>query len=702
MKKALLLKPMLLLFALIAGMSSVWADETPEVTLDFTTNSEWGFPVGSSNGLTEENSYTAGGYTITLSATTKYYFNNDGYLMIGKSGSTLTLPAFSFDVSKIVVTGNSAASADTKQNIFVGNQAVSTETKGSKTSQTYEIADGYETAGTIYSFKVTSNHNAQITKIEIYKKASGGNSVATPTFNPVAGTYTIAQNVMINCGTADASIFYTTDGTTPTNESIPYTGAVSITKTGTTLKAIAYKEGMNASSVASATYYIKPNAPTITAAGAIVTITGDPGCTFYYTTDGNAPTSSSTEYTAPFNLTNSCTIKAIAYDAYNNASDAASFKFKYFPLNPKNINSGYYEKVTDVSTLENGDAILIVYETDEMAMSTNQKSNNRGEASVTISEDNVIYAPGEDVQKLVLVNQTEEISGVNTNVFYFYTGAGYLYASSNSSNQLKTEETPDNNNNARATITISNGDATILFTGTNGRNWLKYNPNGASEGLFACYASTDTQQKIVQIYKEVAHNESATITASGWNTFSSNYALDLSTIEGGTAYVASNVVEGKVVLTAATGKVPAGTGLMIKGADGYDEFTINVTSGGTTAPTNLLVGLPNGGKVVKAAEGEFNYVFGWTDASNPGFYKIVSDEPELGAGKAYLHTTTALNVVTSTAPFLGLDVDDETTGIVNLNRETITNNQYYTLDGRRVENPTKGLYIVNGKKVVIK
>ncbi len=42
------------------------------------------------------------------------------------------------------------------------------------------------------------------------------------------------------------------------------------------------------------------------------------------------------------------------------------------------------------------------------------------------------------------------------------------------------------------------------------------------------------------------------------------------------------------------------------------------------------------------------------------------------------------------------------TGIVNMNRETITNNQYYTLDGRRVENPTKGLYIVNGKKVVVK
>ena len=60
----------------------------------------------------------------------------------------------------------------------------------------------------------------------------------------------------------------------------------------------------------------------------------------------------------------------------------------------------------------------------------------------------------------------------------------------------------------------------------------------------------------------------------------------------------------------------------------------------------------------------------------------------------YLHLAPA-------APYLGFD-GEGTTGIVNVNRETITNNQYYTLDGRRVENPSSGVYIVNGKKVVIK
>ena len=44
----------------------------------------------------------------------------------------------------------------------------------------------------------------------------------------------------------------------------------------------------------------------------------------------------------------------------------------------------------------------------------------------------------------------------------------------------------------------------------------------------------------------------------------------------------------------------------------------------------------------------------------------------------------------------------ETTGIMNINGETIINNRYYDLQGRKMAQPTKGLYIVNGKKVIIK
>ena len=87
-------------------------------------------------------------------------------------------------------------------------------------------------------------------------------SVATPTFNPAAGTYTEAQTVTIDCATASAVIYYTLDGTEPTNASTPYLAEINIDAT-TTIKAIAYVD-TNHSAVASATYTINLPAPTLT------------------------------------------------------------------------------------------------------------------------------------------------------------------------------------------------------------------------------------------------------------------------------------------------------------------------------------------------------------------------------------------------------------------------------------------------------
>ena len=77
-----------------------------------------------------------------------------------------------------------------------------------------------------------------------------------------------------------------------------------------------------------------------------------------------------------------------------------------------------------------------------------------------------------------------------------------------------------------------------------------------------------------------------------------------------------------------------------------------------------------------------------------GFYRLQSGKT-LGVGKAYLTYSG------SSAPsFLGFD---ETTGIKAIDNGQLTiDNEVYDLQGRRVTQPTKGLYIVNGKKVIIK
>lgn len=84
---------------------------------------------------------------------------------------------------------------------------------------------------------------------------NGATQVAAPTFNPVGGTYTSAQNVSISCTTTGATIRYTTDGSTPTSSSTQYTGPISVTSTKT-IKAIAMASGMTNSAVTSATYTI--------------------------------------------------------------------------------------------------------------------------------------------------------------------------------------------------------------------------------------------------------------------------------------------------------------------------------------------------------------------------------------------------------------------------------------------------------------
>ena len=518
------------------------------------------------------------------------------------------------------------------------------------------------------------------------------NTVATPTFDPDGSdTYTQAQNVTISCATGGATIHYTTNGNDPTESDAVYSSAVSITTSKTVLKAKAFKDGMTASAVASATYTIKPSKPTVTAAGAMVTITGNDGLEFYYTTDGTTtPTKSSTKYTGPFNPGADCTIKARAFDSYSNGSDVSSFTYKYFPLLPKDINSGYYVKVTDVDDLENGDAILIVNETNNVALSTTQNDNNRGEEGVTISS-NVIKNPSNKTQKLVIVKTNESIGNpaTSTDVFYFYTGSGYLYAASSSKNYLKTETTPSNN--ARATISISSGNATITFTGNNTRNLIQYN---SSSSIFSCYGSS---QAAVQIYKEVPAEPSDPTTSgeetylttsdnmAGWRAFyseSQGYTLDTKT----KAYVATAKSGTDAVTLTTIDAVPAGTPVILKTTDENREMTLTKGTPAAYTGTNYLK-VTTGGEAIDA------YRLGYNSTDGVAFYPYaVASAP---AGVIYLELPAGARV-------LEMNLEDgEVTAIETVKAEK-ANNEYYNLAGQRVANPTKGLYIVNGRKVVVK
>ena len=175
-----------------------------EVTIDFSGSDNWG--IGTDK-VTEAKSYTYNGYTIKLTPSEGNYFRwyDSGNILLGKNGATLELPAFSFDVERIDVVGTSGASAAVKQNIFVGDEAVSTETAGAKdVTNQYVIAESKQAAGTIYTLKVTSNHNTQITKILIWKKGTAGEpEPETHIANTEETAYTVAKAIeLIDAGKA--------------------------------------------------------------------------------------------------------------------------------------------------------------------------------------------------------------------------------------------------------------------------------------------------------------------------------------------------------------------------------------------------------------------------------------------------------------------------------------------------------------------
>ena len=247
------MRKILTLLTAVLLVGSVWATD-PRVTLDFT-NAGWDIPT---TDQTEAANYENGGYTITVSATHKLITTQGQTptpkaLLFGKKDATLTLPAMSFNVSKIVVNGATSSSSKVTFNIYVGTNAVSTEATSSLVNHDFTIASASQATGTVYVIKVTNANNCQISSVEFYEAVAG--APENPTFSIEAGAYSTTQSVELDCETEDAAIYYTLNGTTPTSTSTLYSGtAIEISET-TTIKAIAIKNGVS-SSVVTATYTI--------------------------------------------------------------------------------------------------------------------------------------------------------------------------------------------------------------------------------------------------------------------------------------------------------------------------------------------------------------------------------------------------------------------------------------------------------------
>lgn len=168
----------------------------------------------------------------------KYYTSGEAVRAYG--GNTFALSSNDYKFTKIVISFSSGeGSNDITTN--VGTYEAGTWTGNSK-EVTFTIGG-------------TTGHRRIASITVTYAEALP--SVETPTFSVAEGTYFETQNVTITTATAGATIYYTTDGTEPTTGSSVYSDPIAVS-TNMTIKAIAVKDGLENSAVASATYAMGP------------------------------------------------------------------------------------------------------------------------------------------------------------------------------------------------------------------------------------------------------------------------------------------------------------------------------------------------------------------------------------------------------------------------------------------------------------
>ena len=141
---------------------------------------------------------------------------------------------------------------------------------------------------------------------------------ATPAFSPAPGIYNASQTVALSDTTSGATIYYTTNGVAPTAESQVYSAPIALTSTST-IQAIAAVSGDNNSAIAAGTYFLMAATPTFSpTAGSYSSIQSvtlsdaSSNAVIYYTTDGSTPTTSSSVYSTPIQVSATTTIKALA------------------------------------------------------------------------------------------------------------------------------------------------------------------------------------------------------------------------------------------------------------------------------------------------------------------------------------------------------------------------------------------------------
>ena len=243
-------------------------------------------------------------------------------------------------------------------------------------------------------------------------------------------------------------------------------------------------------------------------------------------------------------------------------------------------------------------------------------------------------------------------------------------------------------NDGTKTVQLTSGSTTIESNGNAGE--VKELTISGNEFTIDQASSNSEGRIIVEINYDVAENVNVTVSAAGYATL--YYGENLTIPAGVTAYWAKkkDATTTTVTLTSIDGVIPANTGVILEAAAGTYNFAAT-TAEAKTIIGNILTGTTTG-KTVAADE-----VYTLGQDSNGVIGLRLYSGTSIRAYSAYMNAS-------SDARFLTFDFEDsEATGISGIETTSNVKNEiFYDLSGRRIAQPAKGLYIVNGKKVIIK
>ncbi len=571
----------------------------------------------------------------------------------------------------------------------VGTVGAATNVSG-KTYQ-IEITDVPEgTSAITITFANEKSGNTRLDNIVLEGTTKSSGAVVAPLFNPASGAIVAGTDVTISSDEG-TTLKYTVDGTDPSTSgtaTVTATNSATVTVTApTTIRAIAVDGSSNESTEATATYTMVVPSPEFSpvagpvAAGTEVTITATGAASIKYTTDGTEPSAANgTVYSDPIEINSNTTLKAVAFDSYGNAGDV--------------VTAEYTIRIEGNITLNK----QLVFIPDNSGMSGSSYASNNTLETLSGTWD------GDAA--------TTEFTGFTFTDAYAPTQAGvhYFQLKANTGEMIFPTIISDYGFDVtidyavnQAVVTIDEVEATGT-SATSAKLKIATGTNYCRINSITLTPRTDV--KISVTLAEVELGEGKVYAGTYYNAGSAyimpagmtGYTITAAEGEGGTLTINPIYAEGS--------EVPAGEPLLIGSPTQQNNVSATIVSAptATKSATNLLKGSPGTNVMISGDSDHYYYKLSKSKTTGtPGFFWGNSTGEPFMMTKA---TSCYLEVAkpTSGEPMKGFSFGTDFTTAISLvqaNGGTMPK-AVYDLQGRRVAKVQKGIYIVNGKKVMVK